>query len=69
VADALRLALGLSDAERSSIKTENGRIIAIRAERGSAGKHAAEKYGQLMMHREDHLAPAGRRHVHSQNER
>jgi glycosyltransferase involved in cell wall biosynthesis len=68
VADALRLALGLSDAERSSIKTENGRIIAIRAERGSAGKHAAEKYGQLMMHREDHLAPAGRRHVHSQNE-
>jgi len=68
VADALRLALGLSDAERSSIKTENGRIIATRGERGSAGKHAAEKYGQLMMHREDHLAPAGRRHVHSQNE-
>ena len=55
VADALRLALGLSDAERSAIKTENGRIIATRAERGSAGKHAAEKYGQLVMHREDHL--------------
>jgi glycosyltransferase involved in cell wall biosynthesis len=69
VADALRLALGLSDAERSAIKTENGRIIATRAERGSAGKHAAEKYGQLVMHREVHLAPAGRRHVHSQNER
>ena len=64
VADALRLALGLSDAERSAIETENGRIIATRAERGSAGKHAAEKYGQLVMRREDHLAPAGRRHMH-----
>jgi glycosyltransferase involved in cell wall biosynthesis len=69
VADALRLALGLSNAERSAIKVENGRIIATRAERGSAGKHAAEKYGQLVMHREDQLAPAGRRHVHFQNER
>jgi glycosyltransferase involved in cell wall biosynthesis len=69
VADALRLALGLSDAESSAIKTENSRIIATRAERGSAGKHAAEKYGKLVMHREDHLAPPGRRHVHSQNER
>ncbi len=55
VADALRRALGLSDAERSAIKTENGRIIATRAERGFAGKHAAEKYGQLVMHREDQL--------------
>ena len=54
VADALRLALGLSDAERSAIKSENGRIIAARAERGSAGKHAAEKYGQLVRHGEDH---------------
>ena len=69
VADALRLALGLSDAERSAIKTENGRIIATRAERGSTGKHAAEKYGQLVIHRKDHLAPAGRRHVHSRSER
>ena len=69
VADALRLALGLSDAERSAIKTENGQIVAARAERGSAGKHAAAKYGQLVLHREDHLAPADRRHVHSQNER
>ena len=33
VADALRLALGLSDAERSAIKSENGRVIAARAER------------------------------------
>lgn len=65
VADALRVALGLSDAERSAIKTENRRIIATRAERGAVGIHAAEKYGQLGMHREDHLAPAGRRHVHS----
>ena len=69
VANALRLALGLSDAERSSIRAENGRIIAARAERRSAGKHAAEKYGQLVMHREDQFAPARRRHVPSQNER
>jgi glycosyltransferase involved in cell wall biosynthesis len=58
VADALRLALGLSDAERSAIKTENGRIIATRAERGFVGENAAEKYGKLVMHREDHVAPA-----------
>jgi glycosyltransferase involved in cell wall biosynthesis len=68
VADALRLALGLSDYERSAVKTENGRIIATRAERGSAGKHAAEKYGQLVTHREDHLPPAGRRYPHSRKE-
>jgi hypothetical protein len=47
VADALRLALGLSDTERRAIRTENGRIIAARAERGSAGKQAAEKYRKL----------------------
>jgi len=29
------------------------------------GGHAAEKYGQLVIHREDHLAPACRRYVHS----
>jgi glycosyltransferase involved in cell wall biosynthesis len=69
VADALRLALGLSDAERSAMKMENGRIIATRAERGFAGKHAAEKYGQLVVHREDQLAPVGRRHMRSENER
>ena len=51
VADALRLALGLSDAERSAIKSENRRIIAARAERGSAGQQAAAKYGQLVMNR------------------
>jgi glycosyltransferase involved in cell wall biosynthesis len=55
VADALRLALGLSDAERSAIKSENGAIIAARAERGSAGQQAAEKYGQLVMHRAGQL--------------
>jgi glycosyltransferase involved in cell wall biosynthesis len=53
VADALRLALGLSDAQRRAIRTENGRIIAARAERGSAGKQAAEKYRKLVMHREE----------------
>jgi Glycosyl transferases group 1/Glycosyl transferase 4-like domain len=51
VADALRLALGLSDAERSAIKTENARIIAARAGRGSVGQQAADKYDQLVMHR------------------
>ena len=48
VADALRLALGLSDAERSAIKSENGRIIAARAERGSTGRQAVQLYGQLV---------------------
>lgn len=49
VAAALRTALGLSDAGRSAIKAENSRIIASRAERGSVGRCAAEKYGQLMI--------------------
>jgi len=49
VAEALRLALGLSDAERSAIRIENGRIIAKRAERGSTGERAAEKYRTLLM--------------------
>jgi glycosyltransferase involved in cell wall biosynthesis len=69
VADALRLALGLSGAARSAIKTENGRIIATRAERGSAGKRAAEQYGKLVLHRENYLAPASRRLMHSRDER
>ena len=47
VADALGLALGLSDADRRAIRTENGRIIADRAERGSTGRRAAEKYRKL----------------------
>jgi glycosyltransferase involved in cell wall biosynthesis len=51
VADALMLALGLSADERSAIRSANGRIIAARAERGSAGQQAAEKYRQLVMHR------------------
>ncbi len=67
VADALRLALGLSDAERRAIRAENGRIIATRAERGSTGKQAAEKYRKLVMHREE-VASAARRHVHSKDE-
>jgi glycosyltransferase involved in cell wall biosynthesis len=47
VADALRIALALSDAERRAIRAENARIIAARAERGSTGHQAAEKYRQL----------------------
>jgi glycosyltransferase involved in cell wall biosynthesis len=53
VAEALRRALGLTDAERSAIKTENRRLIAARAERSSAGERAAENYGRLVLHRED----------------
>lgn len=49
VAEALRLALGLSDRERSGMVTENRRLIASRAERGSTGKLAAEKYRELLM--------------------
>ena len=53
VADALRLALGLSHAERSAMITENRRIIAIRAERGSTGKRAAENYRKLLTGNEE----------------
>jgi glycosyltransferase involved in cell wall biosynthesis len=69
VADALRFALGLSDAERSAINAENSRIIATRAERGSVGKHAADEYGKLVMRGEGRLAIAWQRHVPSQNKR
>ena len=48
VADSLRLALSLSDAERAAIRAKNSQIIAARAERGSAGKQAAQKYGELI---------------------
>jgi glycosyltransferase involved in cell wall biosynthesis len=58
VADALRCALGLSEAERRAITTENGRVIAARAERSSAGKQAAERYRKLAMYRRGiNLAP------------
>jgi glycosyltransferase involved in cell wall biosynthesis len=60
VADALRLALGLTDAEREAIRTENGLIIGARAERRSVGKQAAEKYRALVTHREE-LTLAARR--------
>jgi hypothetical protein len=56
VASALRLALGISAAERSAIRTENRRIVALRAERGTTGQRAAEKYARLAMRREDRLA-------------
>jgi glycosyltransferase involved in cell wall biosynthesis len=48
VAGALRLALGISEAERSAIRTRNSRIVAARAERGSVGRQAAERYDELM---------------------
>jgi glycosyltransferase involved in cell wall biosynthesis len=63
VANALRLALRLSEAERTAITIENGRIIAARAEYGSTGRQAAEKYRKLMMHRQE-LSPAARCHTH-----
>ena len=42
VASALRLALDLSDADRKAIITENGRIVAARAERGLRGAGSRE---------------------------
>ncbi len=59
VANALRDALRLSDVERSAIRTENRRIIAARAERGAAARHAAQQYALLAMRHEDRLAVAG----------
>jgi glycosyltransferase involved in cell wall biosynthesis len=60
VANALRHALSLSEAERRAIRIENGRIIATRAEYRSAGSLAAEKYRKLVMDREE-FTPAGPR--------
>jgi glycosyltransferase involved in cell wall biosynthesis len=57
VADALRLALGLSDAGRGAIRAENARIIAARAERRSIGELAAQMYRESLMRREI-LTPA-----------
>jgi glycosyltransferase involved in cell wall biosynthesis len=47
VAKSLQLALELSTADRAAIRATNARIIAARAEQGSTGRHAAEKYRQL----------------------
>jgi glycosyltransferase involved in cell wall biosynthesis len=66
VADALRLALGLSAAERRAIRAENSRIIGTRAERGSAGRQAAERYRELVMRHDERPIPA-RRQVPSQD--
>jgi glycosyltransferase involved in cell wall biosynthesis len=52
VAEALRLALSLSDTERRAIGADNARIIATRAGRRLTGTQAAEKYGELVSHRE-----------------
>jgi len=57
VADALRLALGRSDAERCAIRSENARMIAARAERRSSGELAAQMYRELITRRES-PAPA-----------
>lgn len=48
VADSLRRALSLSSAERTAIRAENSQIIAARAERGSAGQQAAQKYSEVV---------------------
>jgi hypothetical protein len=50
VADALRLALELSDDDRSILKAENAGIIATRAEQASTGRQAAEEYRRLATH-------------------
>jgi Glycosyl transferases group 1 len=62
VADALRHALGLSEAEHGAIQMENRRIIAARAERASTGKYAVEKYCQLVGHREGRITPTSQVH-------
>lgn len=49
VAEALRLALGLSVTDRNTIKAENAQIIAARAEQGSTGRLAADNYCRLAM--------------------
>jgi glycosyltransferase involved in cell wall biosynthesis len=48
VADALRCALRLSNAECSAMRAENIRIISARAERGLTGEQAARKYRSLV---------------------
>lgn len=51
VADGLWLALNLSDAKQREIRLKNRRIIAERAERGCAGKRAADEYRKLLRYR------------------
>jgi glycosyltransferase involved in cell wall biosynthesis len=51
VAAALRLALGLSDAEREAIQGANRRAVATRADRAATGRQAAERFGQLLTSR------------------
>jgi glycosyltransferase involved in cell wall biosynthesis len=58
VAEALRLALNLSDAERAAIRAENSAVIAAKAERGAAGKQAAERYRELVTRLEGHVLAA-----------
>jgi glycosyltransferase involved in cell wall biosynthesis len=48
VADAIRLALGLSDAERLVLEERNRLAVRTRAARSSTGKQAAEKYLHLV---------------------
>jgi len=53
VADALRSALNLSDADRNTIRAKNARIIAARAERGTTGRRAVDKYRGLVKQYQD----------------
>jgi glycosyltransferase involved in cell wall biosynthesis len=53
VAEALHSALKLSDADRSTIRLRNSRIIAARAERGITGRSAVDKYRGLVKQYQD----------------
>jgi glycosyltransferase involved in cell wall biosynthesis len=52
VAQAVRLALDLSSADRSAITTKNAQIITARAEQGSTGRLAADNYHRITISRE-----------------
>jgi glycosyltransferase involved in cell wall biosynthesis len=60
LADVLRLALSLSEAERTMIRKQNDQIIAERAERSLTGMRAAEKYRTAIMSPETKQFPLSR---------
>jgi len=53
VADALQSALKLSAADRNTIRAKNAQIIAARAERGTTGRRAVDKYRGLVKQYQD----------------
>jgi hypothetical protein len=53
VAEALRLALGLSEAERATMTGKNFRIVTSRAERSSAGRQAAREYRSVLLRQQE----------------